>query len=89
MEEGSIEEYLVKQVKARGGMAPKWTSPGLAGVPDRLVILHGYVIGVELKRPGKVPRALQVKVHKKLRAAGMRVETIDSYEAVDELLKTI
>jgi len=37
-----------------GGMAVKFTSPGLDGVPDRIVLLPGRKIAfVELKAPGK------------------------------------
>ena len=39
MRERVIEQCLVKAVKARGGMCPKFTSPGMDGMPDRLVLL--------------------------------------------------
>ena len=39
MNEKLIERKLVTAVKARGGIAPKFVSPGYAGMPDRLVLL--------------------------------------------------
>ena len=39
MREKTVESKLVKAVKAMGGLAPKFISPGLDGVPDRLVLL--------------------------------------------------
>ncbi len=39
MTEEYIEQKLVKAVKKRGGMALKFVSPGLDGVPDRIVLL--------------------------------------------------
>ena len=55
MKEKTIEQRLVKAVKARGGICPKWVSPGFDGVPDRLVFLPGRHFGlVEVKAPGEV-----------------------------------
>ena len=57
MREKTIEQKLVKEVKARGGICPKWVSPGFDGVPDRLVFLPGRHFGlVEVKAPGEKPR---------------------------------
>ena len=41
MREKQIERKLVCEVKKRGGICPKWVSPGFDGVPDRLVFLPG------------------------------------------------
>ena len=41
MREKTVEAKLVKAVKDRHGLAPKFISPGLDGVPDRLVLLPG------------------------------------------------
>lgn len=50
--EKDIEKKLVDVVRKRGGLCLKWVCPGWAGVPDRIVLLHGgRVIFVELKRP--------------------------------------
>ena len=37
--ERDVEKHLVDSVKALGGIAYKFTSPGRVGVPDRLVVL--------------------------------------------------
>lgn len=37
--ESTIESRLRKEAKIRGGMAVKFVSPGLSGVPDRLVLM--------------------------------------------------
>ena len=39
MSEKSTEQKLVKAVKAKDGLAPKFVSPGFDGVPDRIVLL--------------------------------------------------
>lgn len=46
MREKEVEQKLVKVVKARGGICPKWVSPGFDGMPDRIVFLPGRYIGL-------------------------------------------
>ena len=57
MKEKIIEKKIGKTVKEAGGIASKFISPGFDGMPDRIVLLPGGVMGfVEVKAPGKVPR---------------------------------
>jgi hypothetical protein len=65
MTEKELELMLVKEVKRRGGRAYKFISPGINGVPDRLVLLpYGRAGFVEVKAPGKKmrPRSISEKV---------------------------
>lgn len=56
MRENEIERRLAVSVKKMGGMAVKFTSPGLDGVPDRIVLLPGRKIAfVELRLRGRSP----------------------------------
>ncbi|EJU25211.1 VRR-NUC domain-containing protein [Selenomonas sp. CM52] len=90
MREKIIEKGLVARVKAMGGIAPKFTSPGFDGMPDRLVLLPGGRMGfVELKAPGKKPRALQMVRHRLLRRLGFKVYVIDGTEQIDSVLEEI
>ena len=64
LRESLIERKLVIEVKKRGGLAVKFVSPGLDGVPDRLVLLPmGRIAFVEVKRHGEKPRPLQEARH--------------------------
>lgn len=50
MREADVEKILVDGVKAIGGIAYKFVSPGNIGVPDRLLLLpDGKIYFVELK----------------------------------------
>lgn len=85
MLEKEVEQYLSRRIKAMGGRAYKFVSPGNAGVPDRLICLPGgYTAFVELKAPGKKPRALQIAAQGQLRRLGFVVETINCKEQVDK-----
>jgi hypothetical protein len=86
--ESTIEKHLVEQVKAAGGMAPKFKSPGRRNVPDRLVLLPGARISfVELKATDQFPSDAQEREHARLRALGFDVRVIDSKEGVNQFLK--
>ncbi|MDO4750458.1 MAG: VRR-NUC domain-containing protein, partial [Eubacteriales bacterium] len=61
MLEKHIERKLVKAVEQVGGMCPKFVSPGLDGVPDRMILLPaGRMAFCEVKAPGARPRKLQL-----------------------------
>lgn len=90
MRESSVEHRLVTEVKKLGGMAPKFVSPGLDGVPDRLVLLpHGKLAFVELKAPGRKLRPLQVRRKEQLRALGFSVYCIDHPDQIGGILDEI
>ena len=83
MNEKFIEQKLVTAVKAAGGIAPKFVSPGFAGMPDRLILMpHGVCAFAELKAPGMKPRALQMARHEMLRRLGFRVYVVDEIEQI-------
>jgi hypothetical protein len=87
LRERDIEQYLVKQAKAVGGKAYKWTSPGNAGVPDRIVMLPGgRVAFIELKAPGGKSTALQLNQQRFISGMGLPVAVVDSKEAVDQII---
>jgi hypothetical protein len=87
MRESKIEKALVDEVKAVGGRAYKFVSPGRSGVPDRLCLLPvperlrktiaKYVYFVECKAPGKKPRIRQQREAQELRDLGYRVDVKD------------
>lgn len=90
MLEKEIEMQLVKAVKDQGGLAVKFISPGFDGMPDRLVLMPGGRCGfVEVKAPGKEPRALQAARHGMLRRLGFRVYVLDSREQIEEIINEI
>ncbi len=89
-EESRIERKLTLQAKKMGGMAVKFVSPGLDGVPDRIVLLPGKKIAfVELKAPGKKPRPLQEKRMRQLKSLGFPVYVVDRAEQIGGMLNEI
>lgn len=90
MREKQIEQKFVKAVKAAGGIAVKFVSPGFDGMPDRMVLLPGGCIGfAEAKAPGKKPRALQEARHGMLRRLGFKVYVLDDAGQIERILREI
>ena len=85
-----MEQVFTKEVKKRGGIAFKFVSPGMAGVPDRLVLMKdGKFAFVELKAPGKEMRPLQILRKRQLESLGFLVYCIDSKEKIGGVLDEI
>ena len=90
MDEKDIENYLKNKMKKLGGIAYKFVSPGMVGVPDRICILPlGIILFVELKAPHKKPRKSQQVQIRKLQALGQTVLTISSKEHIDKLTEEL
>lgn len=90
MREKVIERKLVEAVKQRGGICPKFVSPGFDGMPDRLVLLPEMKFGfIEVKAPGKEPRPLQKARHRLLAQLGFRVYVVDRLAQIRKILDEI
>ncbi|SCK04334.1 VRR-NUC domain [uncultured Clostridium sp.] len=90
MEEQKIERRLKKEIELIGGKALKFVSPGVSGVPDRIVLLPGgKVVFIELKAPGKKLRPIQELRKKEFNKLGFDIRVIDSIEKISELIKEV
>lgn len=90
MKEKNLEQSLVVAVKKKGGLAFKFVSPGLSGVPDRIVLFPGGKVGfIELKAPGEKLRPLQEKRKRQLEALGFLVFCLDNKEEIEVMLNAI
>lgn len=90
MREKQIEQQLVSAVRRMGGICPKWVSPGLDGVPDRIILLPGgHMAFAELKAPGKTLRTQQLYRKAQLERLGFPVYVIDNTEHIGGVLDEI
>ena len=77
-------------VKAAGGIAPKFTSPGFDGMPDRIVLLPGgHMAFVEVKAHGKKPSPIQMARHRLLRRLGFKVYVLDDERQIERIVMEI
>ena len=84
------ELKLVREVKLRGGICPKFTSPGYDGMPDRIALLpEGRMAFVEVKAYGEKPRPLQLARHRLLRSLGFKVYVLDDPGQIGGILDGI
>ena len=88
--EKDIERKLVRAVREKGGICPKFVSPGYDGMPDRLALLPDGKAGfIEVKDINKKPRPLQESRHKLLRSLGFKVFTLDNKNNIPHILREI
>jgi hypothetical protein len=99
MLEKQIESKGGQYAKEKGVLHLKFTSPGRAAVPDRLLLANipeilrieiaRYIRFVEYKREGQVPTPAQEREHARLRSMGFTVEVVDNVSdaqrVVDEM----
>lgn len=97
MKEREVERHLVEAVRQLGGRALKFQSPGMDGVPDRLVLMPvpaedrlvvgRYVRFVEVKRPGEKPRPLQAWVIEELQRMGHCAGWVSSRDEIARMFR--
>lgn len=87
LREQQVEEKLRQAIKAMGGIAYKFTSPGNIGVPDRVVLLpNGRVWFVELKADAGRLTPNQERQLQKIRGTGCNACTLYGIEDVKAFL---
>ncbi len=90
MTEKELEQMLVREVRRQGGRAYKFISPGINGVPDRLLLLPDGIAGfVEVKAPGRKLRPNQVKRKGELESLGFLVYILDDPEKIGGVIDGI
>ena len=89
MIESKIENYLFNEIKKAGGICPKWVSPNMKGVPDRIVFLNNQVWFVELKSTTGIRSKIQEHFEKILLLYTRNYKIINSKEQIDEFINDI
>lgn len=88
MKESEIENKLRDGIRALGGRAYKFVSPGNDGVPDRIVVIPDLSpIFVELKTEKGRLTALQKRQIDRLRALGQDVRVLYGMAEVKNFLQ--
>ena len=90
MLEKDIEKRMVLEIKKRGGLCYKFTSPSNPGVPDRIVITpEGKVIFVELKTEiGRLAKIQRWQVSE-MQKRGADVRIVKGWDAVKAFIEEV
>lgn len=86
--EGALQAKCLKHARFLGVWGRKVETPSYRGFPDTMYLWQGRVMLIEFKHPnGKgTVSPLQGKDHERLRAVGVPVYVVDSFEAFQFLL---
>lgn len=87
IDERDVERYLIKECEKRGWLCWKFVSPGRRGVPDRVVIRHGGVAFVEVKRKGGRVSPLQIRRIEELTRRGVAARVVETKGEIDEMIR--
>ena len=87
IDERDVERYLIKECEKCGWLCWKFVSPGRRGVPDRVVIRHGGVAFVEVKRKGGRVSPLQVRRIEELTRRGVAARVVKTKGEIDEMIR--
>ena len=87
--ENNVETYLHNEVLKLGGITRKWVCPSRDGIPDRIVILRGRVMFVEVKTSDGRLSSCQEREHIRLGASGASVDTVYGVAGVDEFIRDL
>lgn len=88
--EKMVERYLLDQCDKQGWLCWKWTSPGRAGVPDRIIVgPPGGPVTVELKQTNGRLSIQQVTNFRMLAHHGWPVHIAWSKQDVDDLMTVL
>ena len=87
--EGYVKDDVDKYLKGIGAyvVKPATFGYGVSGNPDRVACFAGSFIGIEVKREGKTPTALQHRRLVEIQKAGGIAIWGDSSESIIEQLK--
>ena len=83
MRERDIEQALKARIASLGGVCWKLVCPGTSGVPDRVCLMGGRIVFIEVKAPGQQPRPIQHRRIQQLRDLGFTVIVIDSLAGIE------
>lgn len=90
LKESKVAKRLIAKIEQLGGLCLKNEIPTYDGFPDRTVLLPGgLVYFVETKASKGKLSDIQKLTIPELRALGLNVEVIYTYEEVDQFIKTV
>lgn len=85
MREVNVERALGQRIHQIGGECFKFVSPGVVGVPDRIIIVPGgEIFWTEVKSWTGRLSSMQERMHRRLRDLEQEVLVIRSLDQIDK-----
>ena len=87
--EKEVEARLRDRIKAAGGVSWKFSSPNNRGVSDRIALINGRTIYIEVKRDGGKMSALQKAFMQKILDNGGEFALVEGMQGVDDFIEEV
>ena len=87
--ENKVERFLDSEIMKLGGITRKWVSPGVNGVPDRIVIVKGHVWFVEVKTVDGKLSPWQSRELDRLKSHGANVAVVYGERGVKDFIDEV
>jgi len=85
--EADVEDAVVEWAENHDWLVRKMRFIGRRGCPDRYFYGYGHIVMIEFKRPNGTRSAGQVREHRRLENAGLKVHVIEYAEDGIDILK--
>lgn len=87
--EKTTEAWLGRKLREVGGLWMKFTSPGHSGVPDRILVLRGHTVYVEMKREKGKVSPIQKATFDLMVKAGVSIHVVYGKNGAQDFLNDI
>lgn len=87
--EKKVEKYIADEIKKMGGLAFKFLSSSMTGVPDRIILIRGKVKFLEVKAEKGTLSKRQKAVAIQFEKLGFKIDVVQGIEEAEQYLQDL
>lgn len=87
--EKKVEKYIADEIKKMGGLAFKFLSSSMTGVPDRIILIRGRVKFLEVKAEKGTLSKRQKAVAVQFEKLGFKIDVVQGIEEAEQYIQDL
>lgn len=87
--EKNVEKYIAAEIKKMGGLAFKFLSSSMTGVPDRIILIRGKVKFLEVKAEKGTLSKRQKAVAVQFEKLGFKIDVVQGIEEAEQYIQDL
>lgn len=87
--EKKVEKYIADEIKKMGGLAFKFLSSSMTGVPDRIILIRGKVKFLEVKAEKGTLSKRQKAVAIQFEKLGFKIDVVQGIEEAEQYIQDL